>query len=76
MTSRRIRSRGLAIRVVLALTVILGFASLLVFDQGINLVNSMDAQSIPNNVLHYEKHLLFVFTDQERADLVAFLNAL
>jgi len=27
-------------------------------------------------VLHYEKHLLFVYTDHERADLVAFLNAL
>ena len=27
-------------------------------------------------VLHYERHLLFVYTDQERADLVAFLNAL
>ena len=27
-------------------------------------------------VRHYETHLGFVFTDEERADLVAFLNAL
>lgn len=27
-------------------------------------------------VRHYEKHLGFIFTDEERADLVAFLNAL
>ncbi|MGH9957540.1 MAG: hypothetical protein ACREBC_10500 [Pyrinomonadaceae bacterium] len=27
-------------------------------------------------VSHYEIHLGFVFTDEERADLVAFLNAL
>ncbi|MGH9907237.1 MAG: hypothetical protein ACRD8U_16835 [Pyrinomonadaceae bacterium] len=27
-------------------------------------------------VRHYEIHLGFVFTDEERADLVAFLNAL
>ena len=27
-------------------------------------------------VRHYETHLGFIFTDEERADLVAFLNAL
>ena len=34
------------------------------------------APTLSDVVLHYEKHLLFVYTDQERADLVAFLNAL
>ena len=34
------------------------------------------APTLTDVVLHYEKHLLFVYTDQERADLVAFLNAL
>jgi cytochrome c peroxidase len=34
------------------------------------------AQTIDAVVRHYELHLGFVFTDQERADLVAFLNAL
>ena len=34
------------------------------------------ALTLTDVVLHYEKHLGFVFTDQERADLVAFLNAL
>ena len=34
------------------------------------------APTLTDVVLHYEKHLFFVFTDQERADLVAFLNAL
>jgi hypothetical protein len=34
------------------------------------------APTLTDVVLHYENHLLFVFTDQERADLVAFLNAL
>ena len=34
------------------------------------------APSLESVVRHYETHLGFVFTDQERADLVAFLNAL
>ena len=34
------------------------------------------AATLKDVVLHYERHLNFVFTDQERADLVAFLNAL
>lgn len=34
------------------------------------------APTLTDVVLHYERHLNFVFTDQERADLVAFLNAL
>ena len=34
------------------------------------------APTLTDVVLHYEKQLGFVFTDQERADLVAFLNAL
>ena len=34
------------------------------------------APTLTDVVLHYEKHLLFVYTDQERADLIAFLNAL
>ena len=34
------------------------------------------APTLTDVVLHYERHLGFVFTDQERADLVAFLNAL
>jgi len=34
------------------------------------------ASTLTDVVLHYERHLGFVFTDQERADLVAFLNAL
>lgn len=34
------------------------------------------ASTLTDVVLHYEKHLLFVYTEQERADLVAFLNAL
>jgi len=33
------------------------------------------APTLTDVVLHYEKHLGFVFTDQERGDLVAFLNA-
>lgn len=52
MTSRKIRSRGLAI---LALTIVLGLTSILVVDPGINLVgkvNSMDAQQLPNNLPH------------------------
>lgn len=34
------------------------------------------APTIESVVRHYEVHLGFIFTDQERADLVAFLNAL
>jgi cytochrome c peroxidase len=34
------------------------------------------AASLEDVVRHYEKHFGFVFTDEERADLVAFLNAL
>ncbi|HEX6047099.1 MAG TPA: hypothetical protein VFZ22_21605 [Pyrinomonadaceae bacterium] len=34
------------------------------------------APTLTDVVLHYERHLGFIFTDQERADLVAFLNAL
>jgi cytochrome c peroxidase len=34
------------------------------------------AMTLEDVVRHYEKHFGFVFTDQERADLVAFLNAL
>jgi hypothetical protein len=34
------------------------------------------APTLTDVVLHYERHLGFVFTDQERAELVAFLNAL
>jgi hypothetical protein len=34
------------------------------------------AQTLEDVVRHYEKHFGFVFTDEERADLVAFLNAL
>jgi cytochrome c peroxidase len=34
------------------------------------------ALTIEDVVRHYERHLGFVFTDEERADLVAFLNAL
>lgn len=34
------------------------------------------AATLDEVVRHYERHLGFVFTDQERADLVAFLNAL
>jgi hypothetical protein len=34
------------------------------------------ARTLEDVVLHYEIHLGFIFTDQERADLVAFLNAL
>ena len=34
------------------------------------------ATTLEDVVRHYERHLGFVFTDQERADLVAFLNAL
>lgn len=34
------------------------------------------APTLTDVVLHYEKNLLFVYTDQERADLVTFLNAL
>jgi cytochrome c peroxidase len=34
------------------------------------------AATIEDAVRHYEKHFGFRFTDQERADLVAFLNAL
>jgi cytochrome c peroxidase len=34
------------------------------------------AATLEDVVLHYEKNFGFIFTDQERADLVAFLNAL
>lgn len=34
------------------------------------------AATLDDVVRHYEKHFMFVFTDEERADLVAFLNAL
>jgi cytochrome c peroxidase len=34
------------------------------------------APTLKDVVLHYERHLTFVYTNQERADLVAFLNAL
>jgi hypothetical protein len=34
------------------------------------------AETLEDVVRHYETHLGFVYTDQERADLVAFLNAL
>ena len=34
------------------------------------------AATIEDVVRHYEAHLGFVFTDRERADLVAFLKAL
>jgi cytochrome c peroxidase len=34
------------------------------------------ASTLEDVVRHYETHLGFIFTDQERADLVAFLNAL
>ncbi len=34
------------------------------------------ALTLEDVVRHYERHLGFVFTDEERADLVAFLNAL
>ena len=34
------------------------------------------AMTLEEVVRHYEKHFGFVFTDEERADLVAFLNAL
>lgn len=34
------------------------------------------AATLDDVIRHYESHLGFVFTDQERADLVAFLNAL
>lgn len=34
------------------------------------------AATLEDAVRHYEKHFGFVFTDEERADLVAFLNAL
>ena len=34
------------------------------------------AATLEEVVRHYERHLGFIFTDQERADLVAFLNAL
>jgi cytochrome c peroxidase len=34
------------------------------------------AATLDEVVRHYERHVGFVFTDQERADLVAFLNAL
>lgn len=34
------------------------------------------APTLTDVVLHYERHLGFVYTDQERADLVAFLTAL
>ena len=54
--------RKLVIRVALAATILLSLSSALVSDSDV--------------VLHYERHLSFVFTDQERADLVAFLNAL
>jgi cytochrome c peroxidase len=34
------------------------------------------AATLDDVVRHYEKHFGFIFTDEERADLVAFLNAL
>jgi cytochrome c peroxidase len=34
------------------------------------------AATLESVVRHYERHLGFVFTDEARADLVAFLNAL
>ena len=34
------------------------------------------ATTLEDVVRHYENHFGFVFTDEERADLVAFLNAL
>jgi cytochrome c peroxidase len=34
------------------------------------------AATLENVVRHYETHLGFIFTDKERADLVAFMNAL
>ena len=34
------------------------------------------AQTLEDVVRHYEKHFGFIFTDEERADLVAFLGAL
>ena len=34
------------------------------------------AETLEDVVLHYEEHLRFVFTDDEREDLVSFLNAL
>ena len=34
------------------------------------------AETLEDVVRHYETHLGFVFTDQQRADLVAFLKAL
>ena len=34
------------------------------------------AATLEDVVRHYEKNFGFVFTDEERADLVAFLNAL
>lgn len=34
------------------------------------------AATLEDAVRHYEKHFGFIFTDKERADLVAFLNAL
>lgn len=34
------------------------------------------AATLEDAVRHYEKHFGFIFTDEERADLVAFLNAL
>jgi mono/diheme cytochrome c family protein len=34
------------------------------------------AATLEDVVRHYEKHFGFIFTDEERADLVAFLNAL
>jgi mono/diheme cytochrome c family protein len=34
------------------------------------------ARTLEDVVRHYENHFGFIFTDQERADLVAFLNAL
>jgi cytochrome c peroxidase len=34
------------------------------------------AATLEDVVRHYEIHLGFIFTDEERADLVAFLNAL
>jgi hypothetical protein len=34
------------------------------------------AATLEDVIHHYETHLGFIFTDEERADLVAFLNAL
>ena len=55
MNERRlIVSRDLSVRVVVAVITVFGLASVLVFDHFISArkVNSMDRQSIPNNLPH------------------------